>query len=134
MIDYVNSIKEKILGCTPGKSYKSLLSKDEIEFINNFTKNIKDVSFTTRIFYTINQIPNYIKCYKCGADVTKNINPIIYNKNGSKDLNLNINNFLCDCCNPKHTCKQSYITRYKKFANREKDAYLKSRIDRKSVV
>ena len=128
MTDYVNSIKEKILGMSTGKAFKKLLNSSEIQFIENYTKDIKNVSFTTKIFYTINQISNYIKCYKCGADVIKNINPIIYNKNGSKDLNLNINTFLCDCCNPNHTCKQSYVTRYKKFASREKDPYLKSRI------
>lgn len=128
MVDYVNSIKNKIINCPPGKSFKNIFDKNEINFINDFTKNINNISFTTRIFYTINSLPLNVKCYKCGNDVLKNINPIIYTKNKIKKLNQNTNTYLCENCNKDHTCNQSYKTRYLRFANREKDLFLKNRI------
>ncbi len=129
MNDIVNDVTTKIIDIKKGQYYKSVLNPKEIKFIQEYTKNIEgNIDFNTRIFYTINKRPTNVCCYNCGAPIYKNIKPVKYYKSKDKTINNDINIYLCDNCNPKHYCKQSYKTRAIRFANLEKDSIKKQQI------
>ena len=112
MNDIVNNILTKIIDIKRGQYYKNVLNPKEIKFIQEYTQNIEgNIDFSTRIFYTINEQPTNVCCYNCGAPIYKNIKPVKYHKSKIKTINNDINTYLCDNCNPKHYCKQSYKTR-----------------------